>query len=101
MRPVLALALLFPSPVLAAVRTVEADGSGQYSTISAAVAASVDGDEIRVGPGVWSESIDLGSRSITLTSTDGADATTLSGTGDTTLVSTGGAPVVEIGRAHV
>ncbi|MEZ4649834.1 MAG: hypothetical protein R3E97_13815 [Candidatus Eisenbacteria bacterium] len=37
----------------AATRTVEADGSGEFATIQAAIDASADGDVIELGPGTY------------------------------------------------
>jgi hypothetical protein len=51
----------------------------QYATIQAAVAASVPGDVVIVGPGTYREAIDLMSRRITVRSSAGAKETILDG----------------------
>ena len=55
-------------------RYVPGGGSPSYSTIQAAVNASVAGDIIRVQPGTYSESVAFRSVDITLTSTNPSDS---------------------------
>ena len=55
------------STAAAATLTVEANGSGDHSSITAALSAAVDGDEIRVGAGTWYESLSTGSKRVTIT----------------------------------
>jgi len=47
----------------------------QYRSIQAAINASVAGDTIEVGPGIYSESLNFGGRAITVRSTAGASTT--------------------------
>jgi len=56
---------------------------GDFATIDAALAnaGTVDGDVVLVGPGTWSEHIDLRGKAITVRSSDGAAATTIDGEG--------------------
>lgn len=58
------------------VLVVAADGSGDHPTVADAVAAAPDGAVVRIGPGVFEESVKVG-RSVVL---EGA------GTGETTLI---------------
>ena len=59
------------------------DGSGsatrhvpsEYSTIQSAIDACYDGDIVEVGPGLYSEGLNLGGREITVRSTAGAAST--------------------------
>lgn len=60
-------AALVPAVADAAVRFVAADGSGDYPTIAAAVAASADGDEIRLGDGTFTG---LGNRNVVFAGRD-------------------------------
>jgi hypothetical protein len=52
-----------------------------YSTIQAAINASVSGDTILVAPDIYVESIDFSEKSIALISTDGPEATTILSSG--------------------
>ncbi len=65
----------------AATLAVEADGSGDYTSIQAAINAANEGDTVAVGPGTYSEAIEVASKTVTIASTDGASATTLDATG--------------------
>jgi len=56
---VLILAAALATPATAEVLRVEADGSAQFQTIAAAVAAAADGDVIQVGAGVFEESLTI------------------------------------------
>lgn len=51
----------------------------QYATIQAAIEACVDGDEVVVAPGTYTESLNTLGKAITLRSSDGASATILDG----------------------
>ena len=68
-------ALFAASTTLAAVHDVPKS----FNTITAAIAVSSDGDTIRVGPGYWDETLDYRGKSITIQSTDGAEATQIAG----------------------
>ena len=48
---------------------------GDHQEIQAAIDASCDGDTVRVDPGVWNESIDLGGKAIVLTGSAPYDST--------------------------
>ncbi len=63
---------------LATVRTVRQDGSGDFTTIGAAVAVATAGDVIEVGPGVYPEKVDV-YVTLSFVSTDGAAATIVDG----------------------
>lgn len=63
----------------AATYTVCASGCN-YTNIAGAYSVSVSGDTIVVYDGTWSESIDYGSKNITIKSLNGAASTTLQGT---------------------
>lgn len=60
--------------------TVRQDGSGNFTTIGAAVAAASANDIIEVGPGIYPEQVDV-FVTLTFVSTDGAANTTLDGQG--------------------
>jgi predicted outer membrane repeat protein len=77
------LALLAISAAVssAAVITVRSDGTGDYTTVAAAVAASSAGDEIEIGPGTYSEPDMIISHDLTFRSTDGPAATILTAVG--------------------
>lgn len=68
----LAFAVCGVAPAIATVRTVEANGLGQYATIQLAVAACVNGDVVELGDGIFlgngNRDIDLGGRRITIRS---------------------------------
>jgi uncharacterized delta-60 repeat protein len=49
----------------------------QYATISAAMAAAVDGDTIQVAPGAYQESVDFAGKDVDLVSTAGPSGTTI------------------------
>ena len=50
---------------------------GEFASIQEAIDAAQDGDQVVVGPGVYQESIIIGSRSLTLLASDGPEATFL------------------------
>ena len=58
------LALMFLNPAQASTITV--GPSDDYTTISAAIVASADGDRIEVGAGTYDESVDFLGKSITV-----------------------------------
>jgi hypothetical protein len=62
----------------ATVITVRQDGTGDYVTISGAVAAASAGDTVEVGPGTYGERIQIGV-TLTLQSTQGPESTVLDG----------------------
>jgi hypothetical protein len=61
-----------------------------FTTIADAVAASVDGDVILVGPGIYREAVDLLNRSVALVGVEGAANTVIDATGFR-------APVIHVG----
>jgi hypothetical protein len=67
------------SAALATTLTVRQDGTGDYTTLTAAIAASFPADTIEVGPGVYSEPPLTVTHSLYLVSTDGPDLTVLDG----------------------
>jgi hypothetical protein len=70
--------ITIPVELLATVRTVRQDGSGDFTTIGAAVAAASAGDVIEVGPGIYPEKVDV-YVTLSFVSTDGAAATVMDG----------------------
>jgi len=78
------------STAAAATLTVEADGSGDYTSISAAISAAVDGDEISVGAGTWYESLSAGSKRLTITGSAGAESVIIDASGASSAISTMG-----------
>jgi len=80
----LALALS-SSATHADIRRVPAE----YATIQGAINASFSGDVVEVGPGVYSESLNLGGRAITVRSTDGAATTVIDPTTGRCFTATG------------
>ena len=58
---------------------VEQDGTGDFTTISSAIAAASDGDTIEIGPGVYPEHLTV-TIGLDFVSTAGADLTVLDGT---------------------
>jgi hypothetical protein len=58
---------------------VDPGGSGDFTTIQAALAAAVDGDEILVHPATYFESVDFLGKDLTLRSTQGPAATIIDG----------------------
>ncbi|QOJ15744.1 MAG: hypothetical protein HRU75_14340 [Planctomycetia bacterium] len=76
------LLVIAPLPGIAAVLHVPAD----YPTIAAAVAAATSTDEVHVGPGVYTERLDLSSRRLTLRATAGPAFTTIDGEGLGTVI---------------
>ncbi len=69
------------STLLAAtsVHAAQLDVPESYDTITAAIAASAPGDVIRVGPGIWTETLDFRGKAITIESTSGAEKTWITG----------------------
>ena len=61
----------------------------QYVTISAAIAASYDGDVVEVGPGTYAEGLNFGGREITVRSTAGAATTIVDPVSGRCLTATG------------
>jgi len=76
--PLALLILVLPDLASATTRHVRKDGSGDFTTVGAAVAASVAGDVIDVGPGVYKEQVDVFVQ-LSFVSTSGAAATTIDG----------------------
>jgi hypothetical protein len=78
---VLAAVLLAAGAAQAKTHVVRQDGSGEFDSIQDALLVAEPGDELLIGPGVWNEGTLSLARSITLTSSDGPDATFLDGGG--------------------
>lgn len=76
------VALLLCGEVDATDRHVPLD----HPTISAAIAASIAGDEVLVAPGTYIETIDFGGKAIIVRSTDGPEVTTIQGPGGVPVV---------------
>jgi hypothetical protein len=74
--------ILFSSPGFAATLSVEADGTGEFSTVQDALLAANDGDTIEVGPGTYMGAVLPGGLGVHIRSTDGADSTILDGSGN-------------------
>ena len=86
---VTAVSLVLAGAVSAETIFVAADGSGDYPTIQAALDASVEGDQIQIGPGLFEENIVVPDRAILIRGTladDGTHETILDGRGLTTVV---------------
>ena len=80
---VAALAVAFvlaPVSASSTVHTVRQDGTGDFTNITDAVNASAPEDTIEVGPGTYTDSIDLYD-SLTFLSTDGPEVTIIDGGG--------------------
>jgi hypothetical protein len=75
MSPLLLLSLL--SDAAAGIWTVRKDGSGDFATLTAAVAAASDGDTLEVGAGTWAESLTLEGKALSILAVDGAAVTEL------------------------
>ncbi len=74
-------ATLLTPAALAATYTVHQDGSGDFDSIKAAIEASADGDVIEVGPGTYSQGLDLRNVDVTILGVDGSAATIIDGGG--------------------
>jgi len=69
MKPILqvfTLILFFTQTVLSQIITVKQDSTGDYTTIQAAVDASVNGDTVLVWPGTYYENVVIEEKNITL-----------------------------------
>ena len=64
------LTLLVGATGLAATITVDAGGGGDHTTISAAIAAASDGDEIVVSPGTYTETFQVNVNNLTIRGTN-------------------------------
>jgi len=72
--------IFFTAPCGATVITVRQDASGDFTTLTAAIAAAVAHDSISVGPGTYAETATLiVSLPLTIFSTDGRDVTLVDG----------------------
>ncbi len=71
--------LVLSGTAAAETLTVQQDGSGDYTSIQAAIEASGQGDVIEVGPGVYHETLFYGGRHIEVRSTHGPEATVIDG----------------------
>ena len=67
---IILLCLALAGSSYAATIIVKTDGSGDYSTIQAAIDDSNDGDVIIVQPGLYDENINFLGKNITVTSTN-------------------------------
>lgn len=72
------LLVVFTADAFGITRTVRKDGTGDFTTVGAAVAAAVAGDVIEVGPGTYPEKVDV-FVTLTFVSTGGAAATIMDG----------------------
>ena len=72
--------LFLLSSASAVTLTVEADGSGDYASISAALSAAGQGDVIQVGAGTWREALSVGEKRVTITGSAGAESVILDAT---------------------
>lgn len=70
--------LLLADAARAATLVVRQDGTGQFSSISAAISAAAAGDVIKVGPGTYTNALTI-SKSLDLDSESGAAVTILDG----------------------
>ncbi|MDG2020606.1 MAG: pectinesterase family protein [Phycisphaerales bacterium] len=82
-----ALAFVFSAPSLGDTVTVDAGGSGDYTTIQSAIDAVPDESTILVSPGIYNETIDLGVKNLVISGI-GKDAskTVIDGSGLTSSV---------------
>ena len=64
---------------------VDVAGSGDFTSIQAAIVAAAEGDTITVGPGTYTENITINKSGLTIVSTGGADNTTILGQGSSAL----------------
>jgi nitrous oxidase accessory protein NosD len=72
------LSCVVPGALLATTITVRQDGTGDFTTISAAVTAAAPADMIDVGPGTYAESITI-DKSLTIIGSSGSAVTILDG----------------------
>ncbi len=75
---IICLCCVFASSAIAATLTVRQNGTGDHSTIGAALSYANDGDTILIGPGTYSESLVV-SKSVAFESESGASLTILDG----------------------
>ena len=78
---------LLLSVASASTWTVRSDGSGDFSSIPAAVAGASSGDRIEVPAGTWSGPVDFGGKDLQLIGVDGSASTTLTGGGGDAVLS--------------
>lgn len=62
---------------VAAAATLNVGTAQPYATIGAAIGAASSGDDIVVDPGIWTESLDLDGKNLTIRSAGGASVTTI------------------------
>ncbi len=73
LRVAVVVSILIAGPAVADIINVP----GDYPDIQAAIDAAVDGDEIRVSPGSYAETIDLLGKALRVHSTDGPEVTSI------------------------
>ena len=74
------------TPAFAATWTVDRYGSGDYTTIQAAINAASSGDSISVLPATYTETVDYKGKNLDISSTGGAAVTIIDGDGATSAV---------------
>ncbi len=91
------VAVCLGSLASAAVITVQQNGSGNFTTIQAALNFAANGDTILVGPGSYAEFLDTGGKSVTLRGINGFTQTIVdpNGADGTLLTIAGGTLLIE------
>jgi MYXO-CTERM domain-containing protein len=84
------IALLMVPSSLAATITVNADGSGDYSSVQSAVDAASSGDTIQVASGTYVENVSVSTKTLYIEGS-GVGATVIEGDGSSTVLSVQGA----------
>jgi len=77
----MSLFLLLTTTVSAATWTVRSDGTGNFTSVPAAVSAAASGDRIEVSAGTWAGPVDFSGKDLELVGVDGATETILTGSG--------------------
>jgi predicted outer membrane repeat protein len=76
---------LIPWLVSAHAATLTVGPEATYTTISSAIAASVDGDTVLVGPGIYAEALFLGDKTLTISASESPATTFITGDGEYTV----------------